>query len=185
MDSDIIIVLPLLAVIGFALLTLTIFQRLSDINKSLDAIQSELSTLKNAAFKSVETDDKMTAETTAKAIETDANTPSTQSVSPVIATEKVDNEPHEAVKTATVEQRIEQPPTIAIAVKTTETENQKPVEEKQTIANEEVATTQSKPSSTAITTSKKPQTDPIAVQTTTDKTANPTCSHHGAGSVIR
>ena len=38
MDSDIIIVLPLLAVIGFALLTLTIFQRLSDINKSLDAI---------------------------------------------------------------------------------------------------------------------------------------------------
>ena len=68
MDSDIIIILPLLAVIGFALLTLIILQRLSDINKSLDAIQSELSTLKNAAFKSVETDDKVAAETTAKAI---------------------------------------------------------------------------------------------------------------------
>ena len=174
MNFDIIIVLPLLAVIGFALLTLIILQRLSDINKSLDAIQSELSTLKNAAFKSVETDDKVAEETTAKVVETDANTPSAQSVSPVIATEKVDNEPHEAVKTAIVEQRIEQPPTIAVAVKTTETENQKPVEEKQTIANEEVATTQSKSSSTAITTSNKPQTDPIVVQTTTDKTAKTT-----------
>lgn len=143
MNFDIIIVLPLLAVIGFALLTLTILQRLSNINKSLDAIQSELSTLKNAAFKSVETDDKMTAETTAKVAETDANTPSAQSVSPVIATEEKGNEPHEAVKTATIEQHIEQPPTIAVAVKTTETENQKPAEEKQTIANEEAATTQS------------------------------------------
>ena len=131
MDSDIIIVLPLLAVIGFALLTLTILQRLSDINKSLDAIQSELSTLKNAAFKPAETDDKVAEETTAKVAETDVKAPSTQSVSPVIATEKVDNEPHEAVKTSTVEQRIEQPPTIAVAVKTTETENQKPAEEKQ------------------------------------------------------
>lgn len=174
MNFDIIIVFPLLAVIGFALLTLIILQRLSDINKSLDAIQSELSTLKNAAFKSVETDDKVAAETTTKVVETDVNTPSAQSVTPVIATEKVDNEPHEAVKTAIVEQRIEQPPTIAVAVKTTETENQKPVEEKQTIANEEVATTQSKSSSIAITTSKKPQTDPIAVQTTTDKTAKTT-----------
>lgn len=107
MDSDIIIILPLLAVIGFALLTLTILQRLSDINKSLDAIQSELSTLKNAAFKSVETDDKVAEETTTEVVETDANTPSAQSVTPVIATEKVDNEPHEAVKTSTVEQRIE------------------------------------------------------------------------------
>ncbi|MBF1535355.1 MAG: DUF2339 domain-containing protein, partial [Prevotella salivae] len=105
MDSDIIIVLPLLAVIGFALLTLTILQRLSDINKSLDAIQSELSTLKNAAFKSVETDDKVAEETTAKVVETDANTPSTQSVSPVTATEEKGNEPHEAVKIASVEQR--------------------------------------------------------------------------------
>ncbi len=132
MDSDIIIILPLLAVIGFALLTLTILQRLSDINKSLDAIQSELSTLKNAAFKSAETDDKVAGEMTAKVAETDANTPSTQSVSPVIATEKVDNKPHEAVKISTIEQRIEQPPTIAVAVKTTETENQKLAEEKQT-----------------------------------------------------
>ena len=174
MNFDIIIILPLLAVIGFALLTLIILQRLSDINKSLDAIQSELSTLKNAAFKSVETDDKVAEETTTEVIETDANTPSAQSVSPVIAMEKVDNEPHEAVKTAIVEQRIEQPPTIAVAVKTTEIENQKPAEEKQTIANEEVATTQSKSSSIAITTSNKPQTDPIAVQTTTDKTAKTT-----------
>ena len=174
MNFDIIIVLPLLAVIGFALLTLIILQRLSDINKSLDAIQSELSTLKNAAFKSVETDDKMAEETTAKVVETDANTPSAQSVSPVIAMEGKGNEPHEAVKIASVEQRIEQPPTIAVAVKTTETENQKPAKEKQTIANEEVATTQSKSSSIAITTSNKPQTDPIAVQTTTDKTAKTT-----------
>lgn len=171
MNFDIIIVLPLLAVIGFALLTLIILQRLSDINKSLDAIQSELSTLKNAAFKSVETDDKVAGETTTKVVETDANTPSAQSVSPVIAMEGKGNEPHEAVKTSTVEQRIEQPPTIAVAVKTTETKNQKPAEEKQTIANEEAATTQIKPSSIAITTSNKPQTDTIAVQTTTDKAA--------------
>ena len=87
MNFDIIIVLPLLAVIGFAQLTLIILQRLSDINKSLDAIQSELSTLKNAAFKSVETDDKVAAETTTEVVETDANTPSAQSVSPVIAME--------------------------------------------------------------------------------------------------